>query len=118
MRIGLTMGITEWHVRVLCDNPWEGGGGFLPNEVGDMTLDQILMLFCKRDHLLNRKQRMDPMAAMSMTSKDGTLRGRAGDGTLIKGRIAGKSKARQIRERLEAEKKAKETEKSRRRRRK
>ncbi len=94
--MGLLGGIGPWHVRVLCDNPWEGGRGYTPREIGDMTLDQVLMLLTDRKLLLNRKRRKDPLAVKP--DKDGMIPGRAADGTPIRGRVTGKSKARRLME--------------------
>lgn len=102
--MGLLYGIGPWHVRVLCDNSWEGGRQYAPGQVGDMTLDEILMLMTDRKLLLNRRKMMAPLQAADMTGEDGTIRGRAADGTAIKGRIAGKSKARMLMEQLQKEK--------------
>jgi ribosomal protein S6E (S10) len=80
----------------------EGGHGYTPSQVGEMTLDQILMLMTDRKFLLNRKNTVDPMQATSMADEDGVIKGRAADGTPIKGRIAGKSKARMLMEKQAA----------------
>ncbi len=105
---GLLCGITAWHVRVLCDNPWEGGGAYTPAQVGDMTLDQVLMRLTDRKFLLRRDNKMEPTLASPLADKDGVVRGVAADGTEIRGRIRGKSRARELmeaeRERLKVEK--------------
>ena len=76
----------------------EGGRGYTPKEVGDMTLDQVLMLMTDRKQLLNRKKTIPSLEAVNFAGKDGKIHGRAADGTEIVGRIAGKSKARQLME--------------------
>jgi hypothetical protein len=43
------------------------------------------------------------MAAVTLADKDGFVKGRAADGTPIKGRIAGKSLAKQLAEKAEAQ---------------
>ena len=39
-------GITSWHVRMLTDNPWNGGGGYTYEQVAVMTPDQIYHRLC------------------------------------------------------------------------
>lgn len=112
--VGLCYGITPWHVRVLCDNPWEGGRGYTPREVGDMTIDEVLMLLCDRKQLLNRSKSMPSDNVRAFADEQGNVKGRAADGTPIVGRIAGKSVARQLMEAAAA--KAEQTEGKRRRR--
>lgn len=85
-------------MRILCDNVMEGGRGYLPQDVGNMTLDQIIMLLVDRKNLINRSGTVQPAEAMNMASDTGQLRGRAFDGSVITGRVVGKSKARQLME--------------------
>ncbi len=113
--VGLCYGITPWHIRVLCDNPWEGGRGYTPREVGDMTIDEILMLLCDRKQLMNRSKSMSSAEAGVFADEHGNVKGRAADGTPIIGRIAGKSVARQLME--DAEVKAKQAAEGKRKRR-
>jgi len=63
-----------------------------------------------------RKQSMLPMAVK--TDEDGTVAGRAADGMPIRGRIAGKSLARQLMEKAQVRKAEEETKSKRGRRRK
>lgn len=104
---GLFYGITPWHLRILCDDPWEGGRGQSLESVEKMTLDQVLMLLTDRK-LLQRRQRTVPaaMVAAIAAGPGGVIKGRAADGTPIQGKIGGKSLARQLMEAQEAEKKA------------
>ena len=66
-------------------------------------------------------KKMESAQVTDIADKDGMIKGRAADGTQIKGKIAGKSLASQIRERnakkREAEEKQKQQEKTSRRRR-
>ena len=66
-----------------------------------MTLDQIIMMLVDRKNLRRRSNvrtsKINPLAITGM-AKDGVIMGRAKDGTLIKGRIRGKSVARQLME--------------------
>lgn len=74
----------------------EGGHGYTPQQVGDMTLDEIFMALADRKMLTKRRKIFDPLQAAQLADKDGLLKGRAADGTPIVGRVAGKSKARQL----------------------
>ena len=93
-------GITPWHIHILCKGGLDGGFGFRPKDVGDMTLDQVLMLLA--DPKVLRKSGNRRTASMGVTEAavvagtDGTVKGRAADGTPITGRIGGKSLARQL----------------------
>lgn len=94
-----------------------GGGGYTPDEVGNMTLDQIWFRLCDADVLKksvgNRTEKVDSVGALMKLKPDeaGLYKGRAVDGSKIKGRIGGKSKARQLMEqeaaRIAKEKKSK-----------
>jgi len=96
--------LSAWVLRVLCENPWEGGGGYSPREVAGWTLDQCWFRMCDKEFLKlsGRTQSVDPSAVKASAS--GEVAGRAADGTPIKGRIAGKSLARQFMEREQARK--------------
>ena len=94
-------GIAPRHIRILCDNPWDGGRGYTPEEVGRMTLDEIIMLLTDKKLLrVTGKTRVTKVAPLSVKpDKDGMARGRAADGTPIRLRVGGKSLAQQVRER-------------------
>lgn len=100
----LTGGLTIWHLRKLSDNPWDGGGGYTLMEVGQMTPDQIWTRLCPIRNLEKKVgDRIETMSSVAVagslkSDKDGTIRGRAADGTAIKGKIMGKSRARQLME--------------------
>lgn len=96
-------GIGPWHIRVLTDDPWLGGMGHPLQEVANWTLDQILFALGERKHYLKRRRSVAPTEATGMTDEKGLIRGRAADGTPIRGRIVGKSLARQLIEEAEAE---------------
>ena len=90
-------GIGPKQIRMLIDDPWEGGRGHGLQEVATWTLDQVLMALTDRKNLsAGRSRTMNPMAVK--TDKDGMLAGRAADGTPIRGRIRGKSKCRELME--------------------
>ena len=96
-------------MRILCDSPWEGGRGYTPTEVGELTLDEVMMLLTDRKLLQDgkghRKQQMSATTA-SMMAEDGKLRGRDKDGNPMVARIAGVSKARRLMEAAKARREA------------
>jgi len=102
---------------MLCESGWNGGGGYTPQQVSQMTLDQIWFRLCDEKILKRevggRTEKMSGLEAIGTIKpdKDGMVRGRAKDGTLIRGRIGGKSLARQL---MEKEEKRKRKEKKRR----
>lgn len=95
-------GVTAYHLRMLTENPWNGGGGFTWEQVGRMTLDQIFGRLCEMDILkYDVGKRVSVVrsleAATSITpDADGMYKGRDQNGNLIKGRIQGRSKARML----------------------
>ncbi len=101
-------GIAPWHVYQLCKNPFDGGFGYTPQQVGDLTLDQIYMLFSDQANLRRRDVKirtMESLEGISLLQKDGTIHGRSESGELIKGQIKGKSLCSRLREQAEAKKK-------------
>ena len=79
-----------------------------------MTIDQILMRLTDKKLLEGkgkRGQAMLPMAAAALANKEGFIKGRAADGTPIKGRIAGKSLAKQLAEKAVARRAAEQKKK-------
>ena len=116
-------GISPWHVRVLCENPFHCGLGrqYTPSDVGEMTLDQIFFLLADIQVLRAKKTRemsVDPLSIVP--GKDGNIKGRAVDGSVIKAKIKGESLAarlnRELREKMEKEEKERQEQKRRRRR--
>jgi hypothetical protein len=53
---GLDFGINSYHLRMLCESGWNGGGGYTPEQVGDMTPDQIYFRLCEIDLLKRNKE--------------------------------------------------------------
>ena len=104
---GLLGGITAYHIRMLCENTFNGGGGYTPEQVGQMTLDQIWSRLC--DLNLLKEIRTETTSPLKATPKmeDGYVIGRDKDGGLIRGKIRGKSKARELMEKAEQKKKRK-----------
>ena len=96
--------VNAWMIRLLCDNPWDGGGGHQPRDVAQWTPDQIWFRLCDRGLLKlgGRTQSMEPLEVR--VDEEGIVMGRTPDGEPIKGRIAGKSLARQLMEKAEAKK--------------
>ena len=88
---------------MLVNNPWEGGGGYSYEQVARMTLDQIWARLCE-DNILKRDvgKRTEKMqglnAASQISDKDGNMRGRAADGTELKLKTRGQSKAKMLKE--------------------
>lgn len=115
----LLCGVGPKHIRMLCESSWDHGGyGYTPEEVGRLTLDQIFMLLGDRKVLRAGGKRRTMKAEAVKTTDDGHVMGRDKDGKPIKGRIAGKSLARQLMEKEEAKKKKAARRERRRKRRK
>ncbi len=106
-------GIGPYEIRLLCDDPWEGGRGMSLSDVAEMSLDQIFMLLTDRSILKSKGIRTKSYTPSETTAliadKDGYLKGRAANGTPIKAKMEGKSVARRLREEAE-ERKRKEKE--------
>lgn len=77
---GLLGGITAWHVRKLCDSPWEGGGGYTPDQVGRMTPDQVWFRLCKSD-VFEKANRLTKPEPVEKPSEEGSVMIRGEDGT-------------------------------------
>jgi len=111
---GLLCGITTYMIRILCESPnamskeARGQMGYTPQQIGDMTIDQIYMLLTDwrvlRSKGKNRTEKVHSANLASMADEDGFVRGRAADGTPLKLKSVGKSMARIVAER-EAKKK-------------
>lgn len=114
-------------VRILCESPnafdsrARGSFNYTPNQVGDMTLDQIFMLLtdCKllrKKDKGNRTQEESAVGVLEMADNDGKVKVRASDGTLLKLKSTGKSMTQIIKEREQIKEKE-QTKKNRKRRR-
>ena len=104
----LMWGISPRHIRQLCENSWNGGREYTPNQVGDMTLDQIFISLSDIKNLRSGNKtvrKYNPLEVTSRANKEGLIKGRAADGTPFMARISGKSLAQRIREKQEEEKK-------------
>jgi hypothetical protein len=99
---GLLGELTAWHLRMLCESPWEGGGGYTPGQVGEMTQDQVWFRLCKLETLKmpvgGRVEKVEAWQATAVLKPDadGTVAGRDADGNPIRGRIGGESLARRL----------------------
>lgn len=111
-------GIGPWHVRALCENSWEGGREFTPGMVGDMTLDTVYMLLADKNNLRKSGKRRTATVQTVMADAEGFVHGVARDGTKIKGKVRGKSVARDLMEKAEARRLEEEKQKGGRRKRK
>jgi len=88
----------------------DGGRGYTPQQVGELTLDQVLMLLTDRKILANRNKPLSSSeAGYTLANKDGYVRARDVKGNPIMLRAGGKSKARQL---IEAERARKAAEKA------
>lgn len=105
-------GLTPWHIRILCETETAMGvmRCYTPSQVGDMTLDQILVMLLDKKTLRVGKERTVTMSSMEAIgiSKGGTLKGRTVDGQEFTATVSGKSMVQVIREREEAEARKKE----------
>ena len=90
----LLCGLGPKHIRVLCDNPWEGGRGYRPSDVADMTLDQIFFLLCDRDNLRGVGRNRIKSTGVHSTpapGSDGLIAGRDSKGNPIRLPVKGES---------------------------
>lgn len=81
----LFYGIAPAHVRLLCENQWDGGRSYTPQSVGDMTPDQVYLLLCDKRLLRLRGKRTVTMAPSEAipVSADGRFKGRTEDGQVF-----------------------------------
>lgn len=97
-------GLTAYHIRVLVESEWNGGGGYTLEDVGNMTLDQIWFRLCDANMLKReigkRTEKREPMA-VSPSGDDGLVAGVV-DGEVRRLPIKGKSLARRLMEEEEA----------------
>lgn len=114
---GLLMGITVYHLRLLCESDWNGGCGYSPDQAAEMTLDQIFFRLCDKDMLKfdlgkrEAKVKSEGVGSVIKTDSKGRVRAKTEDGKTILLKTKGKSKARMLRE--AAEKKARKAKKQR-----
>lgn len=85
-------GITSRYLRMLVENPWNGGRGYTPKEVGEMTPDQIYFCLCDATILNDRKgERVKKMKVASggplQVDESGRVVGMMEDGSQIRAKI-------------------------------
>ncbi len=80
---GLLFGISVYHLRILCESPWNGGCGYTPAEVGAMTPDQVYFRLCDLDVLKKRAGRSVVEKRPPMAFPQGMVRGKDADGNPI-----------------------------------
>jgi hypothetical protein len=78
----------------------DGGRGFTPQEVGEMTLDQVMMLLTDKNLLKGDRSRVTTTSAAKLLASNdaGVIHGKDSKGKPITGVIRGKSVARQLME--------------------
>lgn len=95
-------------MRILCENPYNGGNGYTPKQVGELTPEQIIMLLMPQNKIKERhRQTVEAVQAAGLIDKDGFVRGRAIDGSEMKARIGGRHGHKALLDRWAAEQKAK-----------
>ncbi len=78
---GLMCGIGAREFKFLCDNPFSGGLGMSPQDVMNLTLDQIVLLLCPEENLpTSGLKKMNPGAMPQ--NNDGKVKVRGDDGKL------------------------------------
>lgn len=110
-------------LKILQLSPWEGGCGYTPQQISEMTPDQIYFCLCEKKVLRRGAKRTTKytgieMAAYANADKDGFIKGRDAKGRPMKAKIKGESVVQRImREEAEAKAKAEEAEKGKKKRR-
>ena len=77
--------VTPYLVRTLCENTFNGGGGHLPNEVGDMSLDQILLCIGDIKYIKSKSNAIQKFnkGDLSRIAKNGIVKVKTHDGTVV-----------------------------------
>lgn len=79
------------------ENPWNGGGGYAPQQVGDMTMDQIYIRLMELD-AFKQKCEMGVGEVADIADEDGKVKVRTEDGEIVYMNIGGKSVVQRIME--------------------
>jgi len=96
---------------MLIENPWDGGAGYTPQQVAQMTPGQIWFRLVDKKIInkgaVRRTAKMEPGLVRAKADKDGMISARDADGNPIKLRSAGggKSLARQLMEKASKKRK-------------
>lgn len=101
---GLLSGVTVFAIRILTENPWEGGAGYTYEQVGNMTQDQVAHRLADIDFLKDKghrtkKIKSEAIAGEVPVNKRGQIKAVDKDGKPILLKTTGKSKVQMIRER-------------------
>jgi len=103
--------VTVYSIRILCNDPWNGGGGYSYEDVANMSQDQIAHRLCDiellKDKIGKRTKTVQAsgVAGLAKVDEQGRIKARDKDGNVIYLKTTGKSKAQQIREANEAKRK-------------
>ena len=68
---------------MLCENEWNGGAGYTPNEVGNMTPDQIYFRLIDKGILKKTDRFVKTETAGLPVNKEGKVKVRLSDGTAV-----------------------------------
>jgi len=123
VNVGGLLRLSAYQLRILTENPFVGGAGYSYKEVGQMTLDQVHHRLCEIEILEKpvgeRTKQFEGKSALGVLKPDenGYVKGRDAQGNPIKGRMGGKSLARQLMEQKQARKEEEVRKKKRKRRR-
>lgn len=86
-------------IRQLCENPFEGGAGYTPQQVAAMTPDQIYFRLVEKGVFKEKVvEKVSLKLAGSLMDNQGRIKARDAQGNLITLRASGKSKVQMIRE--------------------
>lgn len=96
------------HVRRLCENPMNGGCGYTPQQVGELTLDQVFMLLVEKENLRSGPHAVKQVSGLEALdyARDGKMQGRTDSGEVITARIVGKSLCARLNEEAAAREEA------------
>jgi len=89
---GLMFGINAYVIRMLCEDPFNSGGaGYTPQQVGDMTPDQVWFRACDKDIFKDgtgkgpgNTRTVNSLEAARFVDKDGMIKVRMANGELMK----------------------------------
>lgn len=88
-------GVSQKTIKLLCTNPFDGGPGLTPKEVGELTLDEICLLLADKNSLSSGPQRIAVMGETDDVSpliqSDGSVKVRTADDRIVMVKPTGKS---------------------------
>lgn len=92
------------HVRRLCESTMNGGNGYTPEQVGEMTLDQVFMLLVEKENLRSGPHAVKQVSGFEALdyARDGKMQGRTDTGEVITARVVGKSLCARLNEEAKA----------------